>query len=1018
MKILKKLILIIGLLIGIQVIGIFSNEVMASSGKINIEIPKQGETKKGTVSVNGWALSDDKNSYVQILLDGTIIGNANRYSREDVLKAIPGYGGKASNPNPGFDFSYDISNLTEGKHILSARIVSSYNTILTIQDIEINVKRYNARLNLEIPSPNETIRDTLKINGWALADDKNAYIQIFLDGVVKGKATRYSREDVLKAIPGYGGKVCNPNPGFDFDIDTSKLATGNHNIKVCIINSNGQIMASETRNIKISKKYETLLNFELPVVNQTYKTTLKLNGWVMSEDKDATIEAYLDGQKIEEKFLRYKRMDVITAIKGYGGYINNPTPGFDLDINTSKIKDGIHKIKLNIISRDGEILATQEKTINIKKYEGKLNIDIPSANQVEKSKLKVNGWALSENKEDKIKILVDNKQIGTATRYERDDVIKAFSQYGGKNINPTPGFDYDIDVTTLTEGTHNLTVQLVSDLEEIIQQQTIPIVVSRKFDARMNFELPKDNQQVKTEFIIDGWILSEDEKATLQLYIDNKLIETNIRRYERDDVLRVVSGYGGKETNPTPGFNAIIDTTSLKDGQHTVTLKLVSRFNKVLVQQNKKINIHKYDARLVIEQPTVNQQVKTTLKVNGWALSEDRDDIIQVKIDNTIIGTATRYQRNDVFSVIAGYGGKESNPLPGYNIDIDLSKIKDGTRKVTVNLLSGKTKEVLVSQTININIKKYNGTINIETPMQNASLKDDFDITGWEMSETIATVKLYVDGSDFSNLVKRIERQDVLDAIKNYGGKDVNPTPGFTATIPSKKLKPGTHQIKIQTISDLGDIIAEQTRKIYLYTNAWHGIDVSEHNGTINWEDVKNSGIDFAIIRCGYGKNDSSQDDLMFQRNITECERLGIPYGVYLYSYAGDREGAKSEAEHVLRLIGNRKPVCGIWIDMEDADGYKQRNNIPYSAGVEVCDEFCKIMESKGYYTGIYANLDWLTGPLNNPLLSKYNKWVAQWNDVCEYGGTYVMWQYTSSGTVAGIEGNVDMNLYYKNKKR
>ena len=147
-------------------------------------------------------------------------------------------------------------------------------------------------------------------------------------------------------------------------------------------------MASETRNIKISKKYETLLNFELPVVNQTYKTTLKLNGWVMSEDKDATIEAYLDGQKIEEKFLRYKRMDVITAIKGYGGYINNPTPGFDLDINTSKIKDGIHKIKLNIISRDGEILATQEKTINIKKYEGKLNIDIPSANQVEKSKLK------------------------------------------------------------------------------------------------------------------------------------------------------------------------------------------------------------------------------------------------------------------------------------------------------------------------------------------------------------------------------------------------------------------------------------------------------------------------------------------------------------------------------------------------------------------------------------------------------------------------------------------------------
>ena len=78
------------------------------------------------------------------------------------------------------------------------------------------------------------------------------------------------------------------------------------------------------------------------------------------------------------------------------------------------------------------------------------------------------------------------------------------------------------------------------------------------------------------------------------------------------------------------------------------------------------------------------------------------------------------------------------------------------------------------------------------------------------------------------------------------------------------------------------------------------GIDVSVHNGKIDWQKVKNDGIDFAIIRCGYGQNMTSQDDAYWEYNVSECERLGIPYGVYLYSYANTLAKAKSEAQHVL----------------------------------------------------------------------------------------------------------------------
>ncbi len=191
------------------------------------------------------------------------------------------------------------------------------------------------------------------------------------------------------------------------------------------------------------------------------------------------------------------------------------------------------------------------------------------------------------------------------------------------------------------------------------------------------------------------------------------------------------------------------------------------------------------------------------------------------------------------------------------------------------------------------------------------------------------------------------------------------------------------------------------------------GIDVSEHQKLIDWRTAKQSGnVDFAIIRCGFGGDTQTQDDKFFERNVLECERLGIPYGVYLYSYAGTREGAKSEAEHVLRLLKGKNPTFGIWIDMEDTDGYKSRNGIAHEKGVEVCDEFCKVIQKAGYNNvGIYASLSWLNGCLNDSMLDKYQKWIAQWNDTCDYQKPYVMWQYTSSGKVSGIIGKVDMDL-------
>lgn len=184
------------------------------------------------------------------------------------------------------------------------------------------------------------------------------------------------------------------------------------------------------------------------------------------------------------------------------------------------------------------------------------------------------------------------------------------------------------------------------------------------------------------------------------------------------------------------------------------------------------------------------------------------------------------------------------------------------------------------------------------------------------------------------------------------------------------------------------------------------GIDVSSHQGVIDWEAVKRN-IDYAIIRCGYGADRESQDDIYFKRNADECTRLGIPFGVYLYSYADNISWSDSEVEHVLRLVKGYQLEYPIYYDIED----KVQANLSNETLTDIVVNFCEKLEQQGYYVGVYANLNWWNTKLNSNRLDAYAKWVARYNSTLGYDAG--MWQYTSSGTIDGINGNVDMNYCY-----
>lgn len=173
------------------------------------------------------------------------------------------------------------------------------------------------------------------------------------------------------------------------------------------------------------------------------------------------------------------------------------------------------------------------------------------------------------------------------------------------------------------------------------------------------------------------------------------------------------------------------------------------------------------------------------------------------------------------------------------------------------------------------------------------------------------------------------------------------------------------------------------------------GIDISEFNGDVDIAAMKGQ-VDFVIIRCGYGSDFVNQDDSQYEANVRKCEAAGLPYGVYLYSYAQNTDMARSEAAHTLRLLRGKRPLYGVWYDVEDS-------SLPAGeAIIENCAAYCQAIEDAGFYCGIYSFLYWWQTRLSSPRLDRFDRWIAQWDDTLDFDGPYGMWQYTNSGVING----------------
>lgn len=199
--------------------------------------------------------------------------------------------------------------------------------------------------------------------------------------------------------------------------------------------------------------------------------------------------------------------------------------------------------------------------------------------------------------------------------------------------------------------------------------------------------------------------------------------------------------------------------------------------------------------------------------------------------------------------------------------------------------------------------------------------------------------------------------------------------------------------------------------KKYKKDNNHIGIDVSKYQGNVDFNKVKDNGCEFVIIRLGYQKgiNGKLVLDNYFKSNIEKASKAGLKIGVYIYTYAKDKNDAVNQAKWVIKNVGDYKLDLGISYDWESWD-YFNYLNLSYYNFNKVADSFLSYVKAKGYYAFLYSSKYYLE---NIWLESKYKVWLAHYTDSTNYKGKYSMWQIMSTGSIDGIDGAVDIDIFY-----
>ena len=466
-----------------------------------------------------------------------------------------------------------------------------------------------------------------------------------------------------------------------------------------------------------------------------------------------------------------------------------------------------------------------------------------------------------------------------------------------------------------------------------------------------------------------------------------------------------------------------------------IEIKLISKKNK---------------SKLYIDTPTNNANYIVSnspeITVKGWKLANISNTYIKAYINGEEIeeNRIKYYNRKDVTSSTILYGTPTQNPKSGFDVNVDISDKKDGVYNITIDLYASNTKINTIS--LNINIYKRPQVL-YNSHVQSIGWQDwkkNGQTAGTEgKSLRLEAMNINIISAKDTKIIYRTHVQDEGWQSWRQNG-ELTGTTGFGRRLEAIQIKLENmpeYTVEYRThVQNIGwtdwsidgetsgtegrslRIEAIQIRIVDHYSRTNKGIDVSEFNGIINWNEVKNSGIEFAMIRLGYRgyRYPRLVLDETALYNINGAKSQGIKVGVYFVTQAINTAEAQEEANWCIDVLNanNLTVDYPIVIDTErstaDEDNPGRADLLDIGTRTAVCKTFCETIKNRGQKPMIYASTYWFEYMLNLNELKNYDLWLANYT-LPRLSTSFVIWQFTSTGRISGVSGNVDINIGYKN---
>lgn len=445
---------------------------------------------------------------------------------------------------------------------------------------------------------------------------------------------------------------------------------------------------------------------------------------------------------------------------------------------------------------------------------------------------------------------------------------------------------------------------------------------------------------------------------------------------------------------------------------------------------------------------------KDKINVRGWKMANVSNTKIIAYLDGTAIdeNAITYAERLDVIQGVIGYGNAKQNPTPQYNFEIDTTNLTEGKHTIKIDTIDSKGDEIGSITTDIIYDTSFHVTYSAHVQdIGWQEQKQDGNIAGTEgKSLRVEALKINLINTTGNEKIKyRAHVQNIGWQEWKYDG-DITGTIGQSKRIEAIKIElenADEYSVEYRThVQDVGwtdwyidgetsgtigkslRVEAVEIRIVPKYKRHYIGIDISHWQGTVDYNKlIASQKIDFMIAKVGWYSESRSKFvvDAQFERNYDEAKKGNIPLGIYLYSYATNVDEAKREAENLIQYLNtcNKKEYeLPIFFDIED----KTQESLSKETVTQIIMTFCNVIKNAGYNTGIYANLNWYTNKIElSQIPDDYSLWIAHYDksvtitdgipdQIEKYAKTHDIWQYTDSGKIDGISGDVDFNVCYK----